>query len=455
MRNEIEHRPALCAAVGLAFGIASGAVVFLPLLFVAFLLFIKRFVNRVTAAGGFLVGVILYGGPPADTYTHRQDIEAIVTVSSVPRLTRTGSSCEVEWNGLPHWMYWTGEPSLSMGARVRASGTVGPLRSRFLGSSQVGSIQAKSVEVIESGPSVLGAAAAIRDSFVRFSHRSLPEEWAQAVDALCFNVDARLDDRVQSALTRSGLRHIVSVSGLHVVILAVGLMGALSVVPIPRPAQLLLLALLLSFYAMATGLRPPVVRAVLMAMLMLSAYLLRREGDLLCALSISAIVYLLFRPESLFNPGFQLSFVTVAGLGLWLQYSDSLPTQPVRRLFAQCKQTARASFVASLCSAPLVAFHFGIVSLISVLSNVLVVIVLPFIVMGALLAFGMSPVAPALAQGTMTVIVGPLTGWVLFVTESLGTLSVSAVNVPEFNALWLILLYAPLILFWRRRVRPA
>lgn len=118
-------------------------------------------------------------------------------------------------------------------------------------------------------------------------------------------------------------------------------------------------------------------------------------------------MYLLFRPESLFNPGFQLSFVTVAGLGLWLQYSDSLPTQPVRRLVAQCKQTARASFVASLCSAPLVAFHFGIVSLISVLSNVLVVIVLPFIVMGALLAFGISPVAPALAQGTMTVIVGP------------------------------------------------
>lgn len=111
--------------------------------------------------------------------------------------------------------------------------------------------------------------------------------------------------------------------------------------------------------------------------------------------------------------------------------------------------------MASLCSAPLVAFHFGIVSLISVLSNVLVVIVLPFIVMGALLAFGISPVAPALAQGTMTVIVGPLTGWVLFVTESLGTLSVSAVNVPEFNALWLILLYAPLVLFWRRRVRPA
>lgn len=455
MRNEIEHRPALCAAIGLSFGIASSAVVLLPLLFVGFLLFLRRFANRLTAAAGFLIGVILYGGPQVETYTHRQEIEAVVTVSSVPRLTRTGSSCEVDWNGSPHWLYWSGEPTLSMGARVRAVGKVGPIRNRLLGSSQVGSIQAEAVEVIESGPAVLGAASAIRDSFVQFSHRSLPEEWAQAVDALCFNVDARLNDRVQSALTRSGLRHIVSVSGLHVVILAVGLMSAFSVLPIPRPAQLLLLALLLSFYAMATGLRPPVVRAVLMALMMLSAYLFRREGDLLCALSISAIVYLLFRPESLFNAGFQLSFVTVAGLGLWLQYSDSLPTQPVKRLLAQCRQTARASLVASACSAPLVAFHFGIVSIISVLSNVLVVIVLPIIVMGALLAFAISPVAPALGQGTMTVIVGPLTGWVLFVTETLGTQSFSAVNVPQFSALWLILLYAPLVLFWRRRVRPA
>jgi competence protein ComEC len=309
-------------------------------------------------------------------------------------------------------------------------------------------------QVVSRGPLLFRLGAEWRASFVQFTTSTLGQKADAAVDALSFNVDAALDPELRQDLQRTGTAHIISASGLHVMIFAVALQFGLARLPIRRHWQLTILILLLLVYAGATGLRPPVFRAVGMALLVLFAYVWRREPDLLSSLGVVGLVYLLLHPKGVADLGFQLSFATVGALGLYLEPFGEAEGM-WQGLGQKMLQIAKLSLVATLASAPLVAYYFGIVSVVSVLANLLITAVLLPVIVGALIGWLLWGLLPALSLLLMKFLVEPLTGWILFVIETLGRQPWSAVEFPGFSPWWMALYYGAFILLWRRRARPA
>lgn len=185
---------------------------------------------------------------------------------------------------------------------------------------------------------------------------------------------SRLDDETREVFIANGLAHLLSVSGTHLVLLA----SLLSVLlrPLPLKWRRLLLALLLCAYAALCGGRPPVLRALLMSTVVLFGGAGAERGRLLC---LTAMSLLLFKPVWLEDIGFQLSFGAAAGL-VWLlpACQRCLPAW----LPAVISEGAAVTLAAQLGVLPLLIGYFHQLSIISLVSNIVLV---PLLELAALL----------------------------------------------------------------------
>lgn len=212
------------------------------------------------------------------------------------------------------------------------------------------------------------------------------------------------DSEVSRAFRESGAMHVFAVSGLHVTLVGTLCWFVLMGLPIPRRVGVILVIISMITYAMVTGARPSAVRATVMAICFLGAFLVRRRPSLFNALALSFILVISWAPSQVFDIGFQLSYGVLAsiGLGVGLAYrftgkiAELDPLFPsrlmsdggrrwmtVRRYFASLAASSLAAWLGSL---PLMAWHFGIVTPIAVLTSLVLIPLTMVILGGAFLA---------------------------------------------------------------------
>lgn len=212
------------------------------------------------------------------------------------------------------------------------------------------------------------AAQGLRDSV----DRCFSGESAAFLKALLTGDRTGLSDSLSTALARSGLSHVVAVSGMHVSFL-VGLFGVLC--RNRRRYAFLCLPGLVLFAGMA-GFTPSVVRACVMQSIVLFAPLVRRESDSPTALAAALLLLTAENPLSIAGISFQLSFASVAGI---LLFSP--------RLYARFAGAGEKKFIAALrrwlgaglattlgamaFTVPLTLLYFGTVSLVAPAANLL------------------------------------------------------------------------------------
>jgi competence protein ComEC len=216
--------------------------------------------------------------------------------------------------------------------------------------------------------------------------RASPGPASALSDALTTGERVEIGQEVQAAFFRSGLTHLIAISGMNVgclVALVYFLLrraiAALEPLVLRIPAQPLAAAATLPFlwfFYRFSGSQIPVGRAVLMAAAALLAVILWRRGDAVNALGIAALVYLALDPRSLFSVSFQLSFAAVTALVLVAPRVARRRGEHERR----CERLARTvrnlllvSAAAGGMTAPLVAFHFQQVALVGPLANLVAV----------------------------------------------------------------------------------
>jgi ComEC/Rec2-related protein len=457
MKRELARRPSLLLAGCLIAGlVAASAWVWAPLA-LALAWIAPGLSWRVAAMGSFVLGLLL-APQPAERIREAGPFHADALVLEVPRLSGSRQVCEVESGRLRYFLNVPLEPELGPGDVVRVRGELRPLPSHLWEVASLqslsGSVRAESVSLLQSGPAPYRTGIGWRSDFVAFARGILDPIPAAAVGALCFNVTADLNRETYENLQRTGTIHIISASGLHVLIFAVGLSAALSLLPIPRGWRLALIAGVLIFYAVGAGMRPPVIRSVAMAAILGAATLLRKEPDLLAALGVTALAYLLWRPVAVYDIGFQLSFVTVGALAMFSRFPKEWPSGSFGRLARGVGSVAHASWIATLASAPLTAYYFGMVSVVSIPANVLIATALPPITLTSFAAHALFGVVPSVGAGLMVGVVQPLVGWVLWVVDTFGSLGVAAFHVPAFSAYWMLPYYGCLLLLWRPHGRP-
>ena len=293
---------------------------------------------------------------------------------------------------------------------------------------------------------------ALKDSVAR----CFPESAAPLVTALITGDRTQLPDSVYSALRRSGLAHVIAVSGLHVSFLA-GLITAL--LGRRRRLSAVVGILLLFFFSAVAGNTPSVQRAALMQSMLLIAPLFDRENDPPTALSAVLMVLLAANPYAAASVSLQLSFAAVAGIFLFTgplceRWGRRLPRRPVGfwpRLGCRTARVVIATVATTLgaivFTTPLMAYYFNSVSLISPLTNLLSLWAVSDAFLGGLVTALVGLILPPAATVMAWVVSLPV--WYLqWLTAALAGLPFASVAVRSiYLVLWMGLTYG-LIFLW-------
>jgi len=280
--------------------------------------------------------------------------------------------------------------------------------------------------------------------------------------ALVVGEQGTLPPALVDAFRRTGVAHVLSVSGLHVALVAAATVALLSWL-LGRSTWLLLrvdvraVALVLSLgpvalYVTLAGLGTAALRAATMAAVGALALALGRRVAVGRSLALAAIVVALVYPGSPREVGCQLSFVAVLVLALAARAEHELETSRVRRWL---RTAVRVAVWAWLGTAPLVAWHFQSVSLVAPVVNPIVTPLLGGLVLvPALLAACLVGVLPALAASGFR-LAGMLAAPGLALVERAGGWQWAAVEVVRPSLVELALLYALLAGFVVARRRWA
>ncbi|WP_052341426.1 ComEC/Rec2 family competence protein [Salinarimonas rosea] len=272
-----------------------------------------------------------------------------------------------------------------------------------------------------------------------------------------------ITEETNEVLRAAGVYHIVSISGLHMVLAAgtvfFGLRALLAAVPalaLSWPIKKIAAAAAIlagALYCVFSGAAVATERALIMTTIVFGAVLLDRTALSMRNLALAALIVLVREPEALVGPSFQMSFSAVAGLIAGAEWQAARPRRPapppgrigrvlrgVRNGLAGIVVT---TLIATAATGPFAAFHFQVANPYGILGNVLAlplvtVLVMPAAVLGTALApLGLDTLA-WLAMGAGVAQVIAFSEWV-------AGLPGARVVVPAFGVPALALLVAALL----------
>jgi len=211
-----------------------------------------------------------------------------------------------------------------------------------------------------------------------------PEPQAGIVSAMTLGVKSSISSETLESFNKTGTRHIIAISGLHMTIVSVVFMYLLLAVGLRRSCAFYFAILGIAFFAALVGFPPSAVRAAVMGGLILFAVKVGRLNSAGNAVIFAGVLMLLYDPNLLrYDTGFQLSFAAVLGIiyifpqldKFFEKYKDFLN---IRTIFL-------ITISAQIATLPIIINSFGNFSLLSVFVNVLILPFVPVVMLGGLL----------------------------------------------------------------------
>ncbi len=235
---------------------------------------------------------------------------------------------------------------------------------------------------------------------------------------LVLGQDEGLPPELRDSFRRSGLYHLLAVSGQNIAFLVAGVLAFCWLGGIPRWLGELLALGTIGAYVLVVGWQPSVVRAAVAGALASLAWLAARPRDRWYFLAIGAAVLLGWNPKAIFDPGFQLSFAAVAGI--------FLGERPAERVLKRLplpgflRPVLAVSFVCTLATTPVMLTQFEQVPVYGLFGNILVEPVVPLILFLALACALVAPIAFPAAT-TLAMINGLLASYIGFCACTVGS----------------------------------
>jgi competence protein ComEC len=289
--------------------------------------------------------------------------------------------------------------------------------------------------------------------------------------AFIFGDRYQLENDLNQAMINIGAVHLLAVSGFNLAVLAVGLWFLCRVAGVSRQITTVIVVLATLVYTTLTDFQPSVVRATIMIVILNVGVLLNKQSYALNSLAVAGFLILLINPNQLFDPGFQLSFLSTLGLVVLsspIYLALTARPMPVVTNQADPKFTSSwrlmvlfardqvmlmfcASLAAGLASLPVVMYHFQRFSLMGAVSTVILYIPATLLTLAGFAKL----VLVILIPGT-----GPVLGWVtnaLSVSLSYPAMLLSRLPGASFDVPappgYLILLYFVVLFYplFRRR----
>lgn len=303
----------------------------------------------------------------------------------------------------------------------------------------------------------------------------LPPEQAAIVAAIVTGNRNLMTTEQVEAYRDSGLAHFLSISGLHMSMIAglmfflvrlfIAMIPALSLRYNSKKAAAVLAMFVSAVYLAVSGAEVPTQRAFIMTFVVLLAVLFERQAISMRVLALAALIILVISPQMLVSISFQLSFAAVTALVAFYERcgkkverflsgeKGSLPGKIFRGIFAYLAGIVVADLVASLATLPFAVYHFNRIAVYTSLANLTAGPIIGLVIMPAVLLSLLS--IPLGLSWLPLKIAGFGVGLVNDLTEYVASLPHAAVEVYSFP-LWglLLITYGGLWLcLWRQKWR--
>lgn len=320
---------------------------------------------------------------------------------------------------------------------------------------------------------------AYRDTFkqkmYKIIDRYLPASESALLKGIFLSETQFLSDAVTEHYRATGLTHILSVSGLHVGIVAAAAFFLMyspifhflvkyfpnaASAGIARKLTALFTLVPILFYSLLVGAKVPALRAGMMVVMFLLAVLVERANKLFNALLLAAFVLLIWNPKAILDVGFQLSFTAVFSILFAVHYLTRWEKTPLDRLVEPgwyqklLSGTVLVSFAASLGTLPMLIFYFNRISLSGFILNPVLVPISSLLLPLAFIALTLGLAWEPLASVCMPIL-SLLLKVFLIVPEYFASIPYSSIYVPTPPHIWFILYYVAFFggIYWYHRQR--
>lgn len=289
------------------------------------------------------------------------------------------------------------------------------------------------------------AISRLRDFLERGVERSTPEPEAGLLAGLLLGGDARLPENIREEFSRTGLSHIVAVSGYNVTMIAAISLGVLVTFGLWRQKAYWAAIVSIGVFTVLVGAPSSATRALIMAGLALSATRIGRMADPQNAVLAAAVGMLFFNPFLLrYDIGFQLSFLATIGI---------LVVAPLLLVSFRFGDILATTIAAELFVLPVILFNFHAFPTMSLVANLLVLPAVPFAMLFGFVGMIAGAAFPIVATG----IGFPgflLARYILFVVEHLSSISFASISLSSFGVGLMLVWYAVLfsVFFFLRRL---
>ncbi len=286
----------------------------------------------------------------------------------------------------------------------------------------------------------------LRQKMVLMLEAKIPDpESRQVALALLLGQKQNLDPAIREAYSETGVMHILAVSGLHVGIIYAIFLFLMKIIRLKKHQTKFYLVGVIGIiwlYAFLTGLSPSVLRAATMFSLITLGQMRERKPSIYNVLAFSAMLLITVNPDVIFDVGFQLSYLAVAGIVLIqpMILNWWLPSSKVGEYFWQM---TTVSIAAQLVTFPLSVYYFHVFPTYFLIAN-LFVIPISFLTMQVgvpLMIVGWIPILGEVLGWTLSWLVWLQNqGTLLIHLFPFGTLDRLTIGFPGMILIWVLIL---------------
>ena len=309
------------------------------------------------------------------------------------------------------------------------------------------------IEVLDTGKGFppLAWIYSLRNRLSQIMAEILPEPQAALAQGMILGIRGNIPPSLQDNFMLSGTTHILVISGSQFNIVA-GILVSTGLWLFGKRRYLYIWLALAAIwvYALLTGMSPPVIRSAIMVSLFLIAELLGRQRSAITVLAFAAAVMLAITPRLFGDASFQLTFMSTLGMVLVAPRLQSMGRKMISAklgeegfVVSSVNWISDSLFVTlgvTIVIWPIIAYYFGIFSIVSPLATLLILPALPYLIFSGALAA---------ATGVFILTAGQVLGWLvwLFATYMLAiingfaVLPIYSIKIEGFNLAWLWVYY--------------
>lgn len=301
------------------------------------------------------------------------------------------------------------------------------------------------IEIItrDNGNSVYAFLYKIKNSFIKNINKVIDLPESSLAGGLVLGLKGGFDEEMRNNLIETGTIHIVALSGYNVSIVAESVMKAFKQV-FSQNISIVLGIVTILLFVILTGAEATAVRAGIMATIMLVGRMTGRKYLAGRGLVIAALLMVSYNPRIVTDMSFQLSFIATAGVLFLptkiLKYFSFLPAR------FGIREMVVSTFSATISVLPLVLYSTGVLSIVSILVNLLILLFIPYAMLFVFIAGALGLISKAIAIpfGFIAFII---LHYILSAINIFGSFRFSSFTIQSFPLFIVILLYAG-ILWW-------